>query len=347
MNDPPRITVIVPFCNAASTLGACLEAIRSASPPFDEVIAVDDGSVDNCVEICAQKQVRVLRMETRSGPAAARNRGARAADGDLLCFLDADVVTEPDNAEKIARCFQADSELAAVFGSYDTSPGDPRFVSQYRNLLHHVVHQHANVEARTFWAGCGAVRRDVFLEIGGFDAQRYPEPSVEDIEFGLRLHRRGHRIRLEKSLQVKHLKSWRLFPMLRTDIRCRAWPWSLLILERGDEVSDLNVDQAGRWSGALVCLAVALIFLSLLPHGPPPALTVFGALAALVCAVGLNLKIYRFFARERGLLFAAGVIPLHLLYFLTGSLTFGTAWIWVRLLRRRPPREEPSGTSAC
>ena len=50
--------------------------------------------------------------------------------------------------------------IAAVFGSYDDEPGAPNLVSQYRNLLHHFVHQTGRTEASTFWTGCGAVRRD-------------------------------------------------------------------------------------------------------------------------------------------------------------------------------------------
>ena len=58
-------------------------------------------------------------------------------------------------------------------------------VSQYRNLLHHFVHQHGHAEASTFWAGCGAIRRAAFDAVGGFDAARFPRPSIEDIELGL------------------------------------------------------------------------------------------------------------------------------------------------------------------
>ena len=72
-------------------------------------------------------------------------------------------------------------------------------VSQYRNLLHHFVHQHGNSEASTFWAGCGAIRRSVFEEMGGFDEQRFPTPSIEDIELGYRLRQAGHRILLDKA----------------------------------------------------------------------------------------------------------------------------------------------------
>jgi len=70
------------------------------------------------------------------------------------------------------------------------------FLSQYKNLLHHFVHQGSSSDATTFWAGCAAVDRKVFVDIGGFDAARYDQPSIEDIEMGYRMLSQGHRVLL-------------------------------------------------------------------------------------------------------------------------------------------------------
>jgi GT2 family glycosyltransferase len=78
-----------------------------------------------------------------------------------------------------------------------------------------------------------AVRRSVFLALGGFD-ERYRRPSIEDIEFGLRCTSADHRIPLDKQLQCTHLKRWNLPDLVRVDIRDRAYPWSRLILGRGE-----------------------------------------------------------------------------------------------------------------
>jgi len=74
--------------------------------------------------------------------------------------------------------FRRKPDLAAVIGSYDDVPGAPNFLSQYKNLLHHYVHQTASEEASTFW---GAAERfdEIFLEMGGFD-ESYRQPSIED-----------------------------------------------------------------------------------------------------------------------------------------------------------------------
>ena len=181
----PVISIIIPVYNSADHLRRCLAALRASDYPHYECLVVDDGSTDESATVAAQLDARVLTLPGGPyGPAHARNEAAKAAEGDILFFIDADVVIHSDMLRKVAQAFEGDPSIAAVFGSYDTQPAENNFVSQYKNLFHHFVHQHANREATTFWTGCGAVRRAVFLALGGFDAQRYRRPSIEDIEFG-------------------------------------------------------------------------------------------------------------------------------------------------------------------
>jgi GT2 family glycosyltransferase len=86
-----------------------------------------------------------------------------------------------------------------VFDSYDDETGEKNFISQYKNLFHHFVHQQSNTEAVTFWAGCGAIRQEIFDKVGGFDTARYARPSIEDIELGYWMRRMGYRLMLDNS----------------------------------------------------------------------------------------------------------------------------------------------------
>src|SRR5208283_1444922 len=176
---------------------------------------------------------------------------------EILAFADSDVVMPPGALGLIAEDFRRDPELAAVFGSYDDTPPWTTFISQYKNLMHHYVHQTSSESAGTFWAGCGAIRKTTFEEFGGFDAATYAVPSIEDIALGLELTRRGHKIRLDKRISVKHMKRWTVSNLLRADIRHRAVPWARLILNTRHLPRDLNLTYASRVSSLLVGLLAA------------------------------------------------------------------------------------------
>src|SRR5262249_31411505 len=175
----------------------------------------------------------------------------------------------------------------------------------YRSLLHHYVHQHGSDEASTFWAGCGAVRRDAFRAVGGFD-EGWAWRSIEDIELGYRLRRAGYRVRLDKELRGTHLKAWTLGNMVRTDVLLRAAPWTRLIRQSATLPTDLNLGIGQRLSVALVGIATLCLPLTLLSRSL--ALVVATTLAVVVA---INRPLYRFFYRQRGLLFALACIPLH------------------------------------
>jgi glycosyltransferase involved in cell wall biosynthesis len=257
------ISVIVPVFNDLPMLARCLTAVFASRCRPREVIVVDDGSSENVREVADRFDVRLIRTSAGPrGPAHARNMGAAEAAGDILLFVDADVLIQPDTIEKFADLFAARSEVAAAFGSYDDEPATPDFVSQFKNLMHHFVHQQAKGDAETFWSGCGAVRRARFLAAGGFDDKRYAKPSIEDIELGYRLRAAGHRIVLDKSIQVKHLKRWTLRNLVRTDIFDRGVPWTTLILERRQLPNDLNLHVLQRLSAMLalsMLMYVALV----------------------------------------------------------------------------------------
>lgn len=315
---PPAISVVIPVYNGGGGLERCLAGLRRSRGVTWECIVVDDGSSDGSAEAARRSGARVMSTgRPRGGPARARNVGARAARAPLVCFLDADVVVGPRTLADFVALFDADPSLAAAFGSYDAQPGASDFLSQYRNLLHHFVHQTGREEASTFWAGCGAIRRDVFLDVGGFDPA-YVRPSIEDIELGYRLRAVGARIRLAKQIQVTHLKRWTFAGILVTDVRDRALPWTALIRQTGVLPNDLNLDWPSRLSALSVYALAGLLTVGWRrPIAWPAALVPLGVL--LAC----NRALYGFFRRERGFWFSLRTLPLHWLYYAYSALAFG------------------------
>jgi GT2 family glycosyltransferase len=316
-DEHPVVSIIVPVYNGGAHLDRCLSAIRQSTCTQYDLIVVDNGSTDNSVAIAKSHGAIVLHCPGPSGPGAARNTGAKGATGMILFFVDADVVIRPDTTTRIVEHFQLNTEVAAVFGSYDDNPPASNFLSQYKNLLHHFVHQEGNRDASTFWGGCGAIRKNVFQTVKGFDQDRYPNPSIEDIELGYRLRSQGYHILLDKDLQVTHLKEWRLKSLLRADILYRAVPWSKLILESHGMINDLNLQGSQRVCGGLACL----IFL-LLPFiwvHPLVALILF-VLSITVFIV--NRKLFLFFLNRKGVRFLFLAFPMHLVYYLYSVMTF-------------------------
>lgn len=314
---PVDISVIIPAHNCGSQLAQCLSALKATKDSGTEIVVVDDASTDDTIAVAEQYGAKVIRMEINKGPAAARNRGVKAAKGNILFFIDADVCVASDAITRVRHDLENQPDIVALFGSYDDCPAIQNIVSKYRNLLHHYVHQQGSTNASTFWSGCGAVRRTAFEAVGGFDDQQYPKPSIEDIELGYRLRRTGGRILLDKQLYGKHLKAWRLFPMLRTDITCRAIPWARLMLDTEVAPNDLNLRQDQRISGALVTLALLLtpvIFFQ-------PLVSIAVGLC-LFSVIVINRHLYSFFAKKGGWVFGVTCISLHLLYYLYSTASY-------------------------
>ena len=336
----PFLSVIVPAHRGEAVLRRSLPALLASDLDRSawELIVVDDASGDGTPLVAAEYADLVVRLEgTPRGPAGARNRGAEAARGEVLVFIDADVCVHGDVLGSMADAFHADPGLSALFGSYDADPTAPGLVSQFRNLLHHHVHQLNPGGAETFWAGCGAVRRAAFMEVGMLDAGRFPRPQIEDIELGRRLRRAGHRIELRPDIQCTHLKRWTLRNMVVTDYRDRGVPWMLLLLEEGPARSSatLNLRFDQKASTALVGLAALAVAAALVLRATAPLLV---AAAAVLAVVLLNHRFYALLVRARGAAFALAAVPLHLIFYFTGGVAGVAGTLLFHTKRRRPAR---------
>jgi glycosyltransferase involved in cell wall biosynthesis len=313
-----RVSVVMPVFNGAGFLTQSLPALAAAAKDgATEIIVVDDASTDESAEIAFDYADKVIRLEKKSGAAEARNRGVKHAAGEICFFVDADVVVKEDSIGFVREFFRKNPDFAAVIGSYDDSPTERDFFSQYRNLIHHYFHQVGHFESETFWTGCGAVKKNVFLEINGYDGKRYARPSVEDIEFGYRLRGKGYRIGLAREFQAKHLKKWSLVDIVRTDIFLRAVPWSYLLLENKRRRHTLNTDFRQKLSALLTWLMLTTLAGTFFFR--PLCVISF---CSLVGILFLNWRLHKFFLKKMGVIFTIGAFLMQILYYVYCSLVF-------------------------
>ena len=317
---PLRFSFIVPFHSGLTPLAQCLDALVPR-PADSELIIAADGAVDDCRPLAALNHARVVAVPGPSGPAVARNTAAAEAVGDVLVFVDADVAVSREGLMRLSQIFTEQPQTAAVFGAYDEAPADPGFMSQYKNLSHSFIHHTSTTKARTFWAGFGAVRRDAFHRVGGFD-ERFDRPSVEDIDFGYRLTAAGYEVRLDPALSASHLKRWTIGSAIASDVRDRGIPWTQLIWRYGALSNDLNLRTEYRWSVVLAYLALLSLLLA------PFDWRLLISLPILIAgSTWLNRRYYRFFYEKRGAWFAVRVWAPHMVQDLCNGLSFaiGTA----------------------
>src|SRR5262245_19654337 len=108
-----KISVVIPARNARKVLGRCLDAIVRSSHMPHEVIVVDDDSTDSTAAIARRAGAHVLNNNVQRGPGAARNLGAQVSTADVLFFVDADVLIQPNTLAIVASHFYRDSSLSA------------------------------------------------------------------------------------------------------------------------------------------------------------------------------------------------------------------------------------------
>ncbi len=311
-----RVSIIVPFHRNLTLLRQVLAPFADR-PAHIEVIVAADGAVEDWKPVAASFGARWVELPVRSGPAAARNRGAQIAEGEILVFVDGDVIAAPDAVARMEADL-ADPSITAVFGAYDEQPPDPGFFSQYKNLSHGYVHSTTGSRAATFWAGLGAVRAAAFRAVNGYD-EWFDHPCIEDIEIGYRLTANGATIAVDPAIRGTHLKRWTLWSSVRSDIVDRGIPWTQLMIRVGaTKQGDLNLTRRLRLS---VVVSYLLVLFALAGLWWPGAW--LGVPTALAALVALNREYYAYFLRVRGSWFAVRVVAAHVLHHLCNGISFG------------------------
>jgi len=296
--NAPRLSVVIPTHNGARTLPLCLDALRASSYLPAEIIVVDDASSDGSGDLARRYDGRVIRVDENIGAARAKNRGAHAATGDILFFTDDDVVVARDTLARIAENF-ADARVAAVVGLLHRQIPFDDFASNFKNLWMCFTYERLPRECiGLFYTSVAAIRREIFLALGGFDENYRGASITEDTEFGQRVWSAGYNIVLDPRVVVTHCKHYTPREVLRTDF-LRARALVLMRLRKWGQPFYTSVPRFYQLGvpilfAALGCLVLAIIH----------PLFLSASLVALVTFYVSFLPWLAYLARARGIVFA-------------------------------------------
>ena len=199
-----KCSLIIPAYNAEKTIGSCLESALAQSLPREnyEIIVIDDGSTDKTPEIVRNYPVRLIKQENQ-GPAAARNKGAIEAKGDILIFTDSDCELDSNFLEKIIAPIEQSTEIAGVQGSYKTKQKE--FMAQFAQIEIGTRYKRMAKNKYIDFIGtyAAAYKKDIFQKYRGFDTA-FPLASGEDTDFSYRLSQNGYKLVFNPQAFVYH-----------------------------------------------------------------------------------------------------------------------------------------------
>ncbi len=195
----PALSIVVPTYNRWGQLTAVLDGLAAQTVPAEEfeVVVVSDGSsdgTDDHLRAGRSKRPVVFVSQENNGPAAARNTGAAVASGELILFIDDDVVAEPECVAAHLSAHERANESTVVIGPLLTPERLPLtpWVAWEQRMLYKQYDAMARGDwaptARQFYTGNASLEREVFARSGGFN------PAFrrgEDVELAYRLHTAG------------------------------------------------------------------------------------------------------------------------------------------------------------
>lgn len=296
---PPQIalSVIVPVYNGGQTLKMCLGGIFASNYKDFEVIIVDDSSNDNSVEIAKLFPCRILQTGRNLGPGRARNLGAERSRGEILVFVDSDVVIKKETFDIILNSFKRDPGIDAVIGYFSLEHPHRNFFSQYKNVYMNFIFSGLPAYIDFLFTALCAIKKASYLE---FCADR---SKAEDTALGQRFKMSGKKIYLPQELQAVHLKKYSFISFIKNDFMI-PYHWAKLFLRyRGlNDIFRKKRFAHAKLGQILSVVASCLILISAMGLMLwPPALPL--TLAMILIFFILNFRFFLFLYKVNGVTF--------------------------------------------
>ncbi|MCB9362229.1 glycosyltransferase family 2 protein [Candidatus Woesearchaeota archaeon] len=308
-----KVSIIIPVKNGEATLPFCLQVLSSEH----EIIVVNDHSTDDSCRIARQYATKVIDLKDKTGAAAARNAGVAASSGELLVFIDSDIIVRPSRFQRALSEFRKKNYCAAV-ARYSDSPlkGISRFYNSYMQYKYR-----SNI-SDVFCTSFAIISKKKWIPF------KETLDCLEDVDLGQELRLSGTRINVLKSLQVTHLKKINLrnFHVTYLSRSRNAMHLSWSYLKRGIRFTDRTVTLDMK-------LAVALLPLSFLhPLG-------------ILMHIIISSRFILFYAQKERTSFV--VIGIALYYYALICMWLGIVWGNIEVAMRIPLRtRSPQGATS-
>ena len=307
----PFVSIIIPVKNGGATIDACLRAMKHSHYKNLEVIVVDDHSTDNTADIVRYHGCTLLQATEGYGANHARNDGARYAKGEILIFIDADIMVRKDTISITVERLEEDW-IDAVVGLYTARHRHENFVSQYKNLW--VRYSYLKSPATIDWlfGAISGIRREVFQKIGGFNVGLVNQQGIEDIELGKRFSQANMRVVLDIDIEVEHLKNYTLRSFIVNEFT-RSMGFADLATRLGETVSSVGRGFANVYPMFVLSTVFSLVLLGVIAASVVGTVPAWSVAAAVGLYLAMNIRFLNYLEQVRGLFAMIVMIPILLL----------------------------------
>ena len=329
----PLVSIIIPVKNSSATLDACLRSIKRSYYKNYEVIVVDDHSSDASSQIACRYQCTVVPVPDGHGANNARNFGASQARGEILIFIDSDIVIERETILGIVEALDEEG-IDAVVGIYTARHRHESFVSQYKNLWVRYSYMKSSPVIDWLFGAISGIRRRAFEQLGGFDAALLARQGHDDIELGKRAAAAKLNIVLDMDIEVEHLKQYTLGSFVRNEYH-RSVGFAELAMRFGETAKSVRRGFVNVYPMFVLSTVFSVVVAAIVMACVIGSISGWWALSAVGVYLFMNIRFLNYLEQVRGLFAMLVMIPFLFVDHIVCLI--GSVVGILRGLRKKPP----------
>jgi glycosyltransferase involved in cell wall biosynthesis len=314
----PLVSVIIPVKNGSATLQHCLYAIKRSYYKHIEVFVVDDHSHDTTVEIARQFGVNVIEVGEGGGANNARNLGAKHAQGEILIFVDSDVVVRRETILGIVESL-GEENIDAVVGIYTAQHRHENLISQYKNLWVRYSYIKSLPEIDWLFGAISGIKRKAFQQLGGFNVELLAVHGHDDIELGKRFAKAKLNILLNMDIEVEHLKKYTIRSFIKNEYH-RSVGFAELATKLGETGGSLKRGFVNVYPSFVISTALSIVLIVALIAALVDSVSYDYLLILAGIYLLLNIRFLNYLEQVRGLFAMITMTPFLILDHLVCSI---------------------------